>query len=67
MEVNWIHVVRISINYLLSFHCVCYFSGLTWAFYYVARYPEIQDKIAAEIKEVLGDKKVSPATINDMK
>jgi cytochrome P450 len=40
---------------------------MTWAFYLLARHPEIQSRVAAEIRTVLGDRNATGADMQDLR
>ena len=39
---------------------------LTWAIYYLAKYPEVDKKLYGEIKEVLGNDDVNALNIGEL-
>lgn len=38
---------------------ITFFIVLTWTFYFLCRHPEVEEKLLAEINEVLGDETIS--------
>ena len=40
---------------------------MTWCLYYLTKHPEIQEKVFAELEEVLGDEDIKPQVASELK
>ena len=42
-------------------------SVMTWCLYYLTKHPEVQEKVFAELEEVLGDEDIKPQVASELK
>ena len=44
-----------------------FFVDMTWCLYFLASHPEVQEKVYQEMVDVLGEDKMAPSVVNDLK
>ena len=44
-----------------------FLSVMIWCLYFLTKHPEIQEKVFAELEEVLGDEDIKPQVVSELK